>query len=34
METFGKHKNIWKVIMIIAALSLIAASFLPYITLL
>jgi hypothetical protein len=33
METFGKHKTAWKVIMIIAALSLVAASFLPYLTL-
>lgn len=34
METFGKHKKIWRAIMIIAALSLIATTFLPYLTLL
>lgn len=33
METFRKHPNVWKVIVIIASLALIAATFLPYITL-
>lgn len=33
METFGKHKTVWKVIMIVASLALIAATFLPYLTL-
>ena len=34
METFEKHKTLWKVIIIIAGLALIAASFLPYLALL
>jgi len=34
METFSKHKKIWRVIMIVASLALILASFLPYLALL
>ena len=34
METFEKHKVLWRVIIIIAGLALIAASFLPYLALL
>gem|GEM_PF-1973359 len=34
METFEKHKTAWRVIIIIAGLALISASFLPYLALL
>jgi len=33
MDTFRKHQKVWKVIVIIASLALIAATFLPYLTL-
>lgn len=33
METFGKHKTLWKVIMIVASVALVAATFLPYLAL-
>jgi hypothetical protein len=34
METFEKHKKIWRVIIIIAGTALIATSFIPYLVLL
>jgi hypothetical protein len=34
MDTFEKHKTVWKVVVIIAGVALIATSFLPYLALL
>ena len=33
MDTFEKHKTAWKVVIIVAGLALILASFLPYLAL-
>ena len=34
MDSFEKHKKAWKVLVIVAGVALIAASFLPYLALL